>query len=44
MNGEVEFVDMFEWNDPTADPKPFIAEIRERMIGHLARMREGSVA
>tara|TARA_B100001167_G_scaffold130590_1_gene82005 strand:+ start:534 stop:947 length:414 start_codon:yes stop_codon:yes gene_type:complete len=43
MNGEVEFVSMLEWNDPAADPNPFIEEIRTRMVARLARMRGDSI-
>ena len=43
MNGEVEFVSMLEWNDPAADPNPFIEEIRTRMVARLARMRRDSI-
>ena len=43
MNGEVEFVSMLEWNDPAADPNPFIEEIRIRMVACLARMRGDSI-
>jgi len=44
MNGEVEFVSMLEWNDPAADPNPFIEEIRTQMVARLARMRGDSIA
>ena len=44
MNGEVEFVNMLEWNDLTADPGPFIEEIRTQMVAHLAQMRGDSIA
>jgi len=43
MNGEVEFVNMLEWNDPAADPNPFIEEIRAQMVARLARMRGDSI-
>ena len=44
MNGEVEFVNMLEWNDLTADPDPFIEEISTQMVAHLAQMRGDSIA
>jgi len=41
IDGQVALVDVLDWSDPSADPGPFIAEIRERMICHLAEMRGG---
>ena len=44
IEGRVELVDRFEWTDPDADPKSFVAEIRGRMIEHLAQMRGTATA
>jgi 1-acyl-sn-glycerol-3-phosphate acyltransferase len=44
IKGRCEFVGTFEWTDPKADPAPFVAEIRERMIEYLKQMREASDA
>jgi hypothetical protein len=35
---------MLEWNDPAADPNPFIEKIRTQMVARLARMRGNSIA
>ena len=42
IDGQVELVGVFDWTDPNADSGPFMEEIRERMVAHLAGMRGGS--
>jgi 1-acyl-sn-glycerol-3-phosphate acyltransferase len=39
LRGQVEHVGTLEWSDPSANPDPFIAQIRELMVEGLRSMR-----
>jgi 1-acyl-sn-glycerol-3-phosphate acyltransferase len=39
MRGKIVHLGPFAWNDPTADPEPFMGEMRERMVAALAELR-----
>ena len=43
VRGKVEHAGMLEWTDPTADPGPFIEQIRETMVERLEAMRREPV-
>jgi 1-acyl-sn-glycerol-3-phosphate acyltransferase len=44
VRGKVEHVGTLEWTDPSANPDPFIAQIREMMVERLQAMRASSSA
>jgi 1-acyl-sn-glycerol-3-phosphate acyltransferase len=39
VRGRTHYLGSAEWTDPTADPEPFIDELRERMIEGLVELR-----
>ena len=39
IEGRVSLRGPFPWTDPDSDPGAFIADMREAMVGELARMR-----
>ncbi len=39
IRGRIELMGPFEWSDVTADPAPFIREMRQHMVRRLAEMR-----
>jgi 1-acyl-sn-glycerol-3-phosphate acyltransferase len=39
VDGRMEHVVTLEWQDPSADPNPFLDQVREQMVEHLAAMR-----
>jgi len=42
IDGRMEYLGTMEWTDPEADPDPFIAELRQRLIQGLKALREGA--
>ena len=40
IEGKVRSLGTVEWTDPEADPDPFVQEIRARIVGGLAELRE----
>lgn len=44
IRGRVTMQGPFQWTDPSADPDPFIDDIRARMVGRLAEMRSATAA
>jgi 1-acyl-sn-glycerol-3-phosphate acyltransferase len=44
VSGRVEHVATLEWTDPSANPDPFILQIRELMVERLQSMRNGTAA
>lgn len=41
MRGKIVHLGPFAWEDPTADPEPFMDHMRERMVSALADLRSG---
>lgn len=41
LDGRVEHAATLHWNEPRADPEPFMEEVRTLMIDHLSVMRNG---
>lgn len=39
IQGKIEHVATLEWQDPSADPNPFLDEVHERMVASLACLR-----
>ena len=39
IDARMEYVGVFDWTDPKADPEPFVEELRQRMVDKLAEMR-----
>ena len=39
VEGKIAHVATLEWQDPSADPHPFLDEVRERMVQHLTVLR-----
>jgi len=44
IRGRVTMQGPFQWTDPSADPAPFIEEIRQRMVVRMSEMRGATVA
>jgi 1-acyl-sn-glycerol-3-phosphate acyltransferase len=44
IDGKIEHVATLEWTDPTADPVPFLEQVRESMVARLAELRQGASA
>ena len=44
IHGRIEMMGPLEWDDPEADPDPFIRRVRGMMMDKLADMREGAPA
>ena len=40
IRGKMELAGVFDWDDPGADPEPFIEELRQTMVRRLGEMRE----
>ncbi|MEQ9570032.1 MAG: lysophospholipid acyltransferase family protein [Longimicrobiales bacterium] len=43
LDARMEYVGRFDWTDPTADPEPFVEDLRNRMVDTLAAMRAREV-